>query len=534
MIVTEKANKQIMQVDTKREELINNIKKDQTWDIVIIGGGASGLGAALDATVRGYKTLLLEQHDFTVGTSSRSTKLVHGGVRYLAQGNVSLVLEALKERGLLLKNASHLVRNQKFLIPSYNRFDRPYYTLGLTIYDLLAGKLSFGRSVPYSSKKTLNKIPTLIKSKLRGSVLYHDGQFDDSRLGINLMQTIMEKDGVPLNYMKVTGLLKENEKVSGVIALDTETDTEYKIKAKAVLNATGVFVDGILQKDEQDAEDVVMASQGVHLVIDGKFLSSDHAIMIPKTSDGRVLFAVPWHGKVILGTTDIPKERALIEPKPTDEEIDFILETAGQYLTQKPTRADVKSVFAGLRPLAASKGTNGKTKEISRSHKILTSKSGLVTIIGGKWTTYRQMGEEVVDRLVSAGNLPKTKSKTKHLKIHGYKKNINFNEPLYYYGSDASLIEDLIKEKPELGDWLSEELKIIKAQVVLAVRNEMARSVTDVLARRTRALFLDAKESIKTAPAVAELMAKELSKDKKWEKEQIRMFNLIAENYIIN
>ena len=523
-----------MKPEIERRKLLKTLETRDTWDIIIIGGGASGLGAALDASVRGYKTLLLEQYDFTIGTSSRSTKLVHGGVRYLAQGNVSLVLEALKERGLLLKNAPHLVRNQKFLIPSYNSIDKPFYTLGLTIYDLLAGKLSFGRSVPYSAKKTLSKIPVLKKQNLKGSVLYHDGQFDDSRLGINLVQTIIEKGGIPLNYMKVTDIIKENGKTAGVISKDFETGKEYRIEAKTVLNATGVFVNGILQKDDPDINDVVMASQGVHIVLDKEFLRSDHAIMIPKTPDGRVLFAVPWHNKVVVGTTDIPKERSLIEPKPTDEEIDFILETAGQYLTRKPTRKDVKSVFAGLRPLAAStKKANGKTKEISRSHKIIVSDSGLVTIIGGKWTTYRQMGEEVVDKLITTGGLQKRKSKTKHLKIHGYKKNPNFNDPLYFYGSDKSIIDELIKKQPDLGEWLSEDLKILKAQVIFAVKYEMAQNISDVLARRTRALFLDAEESIRIAPRVASLMAHELFKDKDWEREQTELFRSIASNYLI-
>ena len=523
-----------MKAEILRRDLLKSLETNNTWDIVIIGGGASGLGAALDASVRGYKTLLLEQYDFTIGTSSRSTKLVHGGVRYLAQGNVALVLEALKERGLLLKNAPHLVRNQKFLIPSYNKFDKPFYTLGLTMYDLLAGKLSFGRSVPYSAKKTLNTIPTLKKKNLTGGVLYHDGQFDDSRLGINLVQTIIEKGGIPLNYMKVTGIIKDNGKVAGVISKDFETGKEYKIKAKTVLNATGVFVNDILQKDDPKVKDVVMASQGVHIVLDKEFLKSDHAIMIPKTPDGRVLFAVPWHNKVVVGTTDIPKERSLIEPEPTDEEIDFILETAGQYLTRKPTRKDIKSVFAGLRPLAASsKGTNGKTKEVSRSHKIITSRSGLVTIIGGKWTTYRQMGEEVVNKLISTGGLQKRKCTTKHLKIHGYEKNPNFNNPLYFYGSDKKIIEELISKQPDLGEWLSEDLKILKAQVIFAVKYEMAQNISDVLARRTRALFLDAKESIRIAPAVASMMAHELFKDKEWEKEQIRIFKSTANNYLI-
>lgn len=524
-----------MELVVTREELIREIQAEDTvWDIIIIGGGSTGLGAALESATRGYKTLLLEQLDFTVGTSSRSTKLVHGGVRYLAQGDVSLVLEALKERGLLLQNAPHLTRNQKFLIPAYSWWYKPFYTIGLTVYDLLAGRLSLGRSVPYTKRKTMEKLPTVKKNGLRGGILYHDGQFDDSRLGLNLAQTTIEYGGVPLNYMKVTDLIKEGGNISGVVAKDGETGKEYKIKGKAVLNATGVFVDDILRKDNPKANNMLIASQGVHLVLDGDFLQSDHAIMIPKTPDGRVLFAVPWHGKVVVGTTDIPKKESLIEPIATDEEIDFILETAGRYLAKEPTRADVKSVFAGLRPLAAPKKAGGKTKEVSRSHKIITSNSGLVTIIGGKWTTYREMGEEVVDKLAGIAKLPKKESVTPHLKIHGYKKGVDFNNPLYFYGSDIETIYKLVEENSELSEVISEDLKIIKAQVVMAVRYELARNVVDFLARRIRALFLDAKESIRITPVVAEIMAKELDKDKEWENEQVELFNKIAKNYILN
>ncbi len=519
----------------KRNELINRIDTEAIWDVIIIGGGATGLGAAVEAVTRGYKTLLLEQYDYTIGTSSRSTKLVHGGVRYLAQGDIFLVLEALKERGLLLKNAPHLVTNQSFLIPSYTWWYKPFYTIGLTFYDLLSGRLRFGKSVPYSRKKTLKKIPTLEKSKLNGSVLYHDGQFDDARLGINLVQTFIENGGTALNYMKVKDFVKENGKISGVVAKDAETGKIYNIKSKVVLNATGVFVDKILKKDNPNAHKIVRPSQGVHIVIDKKFLQSDYALMIPKTSDGRVLFAVPWHNRVILGTTDVPKDKPVIEPEVTDDEIDFILETASRYLDKNPTRADIKSVFAGLRPLAApKKGANGKTKEISRKHKIITSDSGLVSIIGGKWTTYREMGEDAVDKLVTIAELPKKKSVTKKLHIHGYKKNMNHSNPLYYYGSDLEGIETLIKEKPELGEWLNEELHINKAQVVWAVRHEFARNVEDVLSRRTRTLILDAKESIKLAPEVAEIMAKELKLDKKWEDDQVQKYNKLAIKYLIN
>jgi glycerol-3-phosphate dehydrogenase len=519
----------------KRNDLIEKISSTKTWDVIIIGGGASGLGAAIESVTRGYKTLLLEQYDFTVGTSSRSTKLVHGGVRYLAQGNIALVLEALKERGLLLKNAPHLVKNQSFLIPSYSWWYKPFYTIGLTFYDLLSGRLSFGRSLPWSRKKTISKMPNLKKNKLRGSVLYHDGQFDDSRMGVNMVQTIIEQGGTAINYMEVTALEKKDGHITGVVAKDNETGIEYKLRTKAVLNATGVFVDKILQKDNPEAAHIVRPSQGVHIVIDKEFLKSDYALMIPKTNDGRVLFAVPWHNKVILGTTDLPKDIPAIEPKVTDEEIDFILETAGRYLEKKPTRSDVKSVFAGLRPLAApNNGSNGKTKEISRSHKIIVSKSGLVTIIGGKWTTYRQMGEEVVNKLAVVANLPRKNSITEELHIHGHKEDVDVNNPLFLYGSDITEIEKMVISQPEYGKLLSEELQINKAQVVWAIRNEFARNVEDVLARRTRALFLDARESIEMAPGVAKIIAKELSYDENWESKQVEKYSQLAQGYILN
>ena len=518
----------------QRNLLVKNIQETSEWDVVIIGGGASGLGAAIDATSRGFKTLLLEQYDFTKGTSSRSTKLVHGGVRYLAQGNISLVFEALKERGLLLKNAPHLVTNTSFLIPAYKWWSIPFYTIGLSVYDLLAGRLSFGRSHPVSKSQTLKNIPTLIKNQLKGSTLYHDGQFDDSRLGLNMAQTINENGGTAINYFKVNDLIKTNGKLSGVKVTDTETHQEYHLKAKVVVNATGVFVDKILQKDDPKTRQAILPSQGVHLVIGKEFLPTEYALMIPKTVDGRVLFAVPWHGKVILGTTDVKKSTPEIEPMATSEEVDFILETAGRFLAKKPTRADVKSVYAGLRPLAAPKKDGGKTKEISRSHKIMESKSGLITIIGGKWTTYRQIGEDTIDKVSRKLDFGKVKSATEHLKIHGYKTDVDFSDSFYFYGSDIDLIKDLIKTDPSLNEWLSESLKIKKAQAVFACKNEMARNVEDVLARRTRALFLDAAESIRIAPAVAAILSKELNKNKEWEVAQIETFIKLAQRYKVS
>ncbi|MGV8138080.1 MAG: glycerol-3-phosphate dehydrogenase/oxidase [Mangrovibacterium sp.] len=518
-----------------RNKELNEIrKKGQVWDIVVIGGGASGLGAAIDSVTRGFKTLLLEQADFTKGTSSRSTKLVHGGVRYLAQGNVALVLEALRERGLMKKNAPHLVRDQRFIIPAYTWWEKPFYTIGLTLYDLLAGRLGLGRSFPYSKGKTLNKIPTLIKEHLRGGIVYHDGQFDDSRLAVNMVQTVKDHGGTILNYIKVTSLLKEKGSISGVVAVDQETGEEYTIHAKAVLNATGVFVDEILRMDDPNAKDIVRPSQGVHLVLDKEFVPGDHAIMIPKTSDGRVLFAIPWHDKVVVGTTDIQKEKAELEPKALDEEIDFILETVGRFLTRAPKRSDVKSVFAGLRPLAAPSADNKKTKEISRGHRVVVSQSKLVTIIGGKWTTYRQMAEDSVDKLIEVAGLPGKKSVTRSLPIHGACKLNGHQGPLVQYGTDEEALRKLVSENPELGESLSPRMNIIKAQVVWAVREEMARNIEDFLARRSRALFLDAGESIKMAAEVAHIMAGELEKDIEWEADQVADYSKLAKNYLLS
>ena len=507
-----------------REKMISEIEKtNQEWDVVIIGGGASGLGAALEAVTRGMKTLLLEQDDFTKGTSSRSTKLVHGGVRYLAQGNISLVLEALRERGLMKQNAPHLVKDQSFIIPSYNWWVKPYYTLGLTAYDFMAGRLGLGRSLPYSKKKNL-----------RGGVVYHDGQFDDARYGINLCQTFAENGGTAINYMKVVGLNKVEGKITGVSAIDGETKKRFNIKAKVVINATGVFVDDIIKMDAPKSRNIVCVSQGVHLVLDKEFVPNDHAIMIPKTDDGRVLFAVPWHNKVVVGTTDVQKEMAELEPQALEEEIDFILETAGRFLTKAPKRSDVKSVFAGLRPLAAPTAEGKKTKEISRGHKIYTSKAGLITITGGKWTTYRQMAEEVVDAASKVSTYPIKKSITRNLAIHGWKKNVDLTDPLYFYGSDSEKILALSKDDKDLGSYLSKDLGIIKAQVVWAARHEMARTVEDVLSRRTRALLLDARESSRIAPQVAQILAKELGLDSKWEADQVEKYQTLALRYILN
>ncbi|HUH26995.1 glycerol-3-phosphate dehydrogenase/oxidase [Gelidibacter sp.] len=517
-----------------RASLLKQVEDSTGWDVIIIGGGATGLGVALDSASRGYKTLLLEQSDFAKGTSSRSTKLIHGGVRYLAQGNLDLVKEALYERGLLLKNASHLVNNQSFIIPTYNWWDTFVYTIGLKIYDVMAGKLSFGKSVRISKKAAASRLSTIKTEHLKGGVVYHDGQFDDARLAVNMAQTAIEQGATVLNHFGVTQLQKDsNGIVNGVSAVDHETHQAYVFNAIVVINATGVFTDEILQMDNVDAKNTVRPSQGIHLVLDRSFMPGRDAIMIPKTADGRVLFLVPWHNRVVVGTTDTLLDSHSLEPKPLESEIDFILETANSYLNKRVSRTDVLSIFAGLRPLAASKDASEKTKEISRSHKVIVSKSELITITGGKWTTYRRMAQDTINKAIALKKLPYKKCPTKHLSIHGADGSADDTDHLYIYGTDLKAIEELITKDPRLGDKLHPRLEFVKAEVVWAVKNEMARTVEDVLARRVRILFLDAKAAKEVAPEVAELMATYLNKDDAWKQSQITKFTQLANQYIL-
>lgn len=518
-----------------RENTINELKSVKKWDFIIIGGGASGLGTALDAATRGFKTLLVESHDFAKGTSSRSTKLVHGGVRYLAQGDVGLVKEALHERGLLAKNAAHLFKNQSFVIPNYSWWGGPFYTIGLFMYDLLAGSLSLGRTKYINKNKTAEKLPTIEQNGLSSGVVYQDGQFDDARLAVNMAQTIAEQGGSVINYAKVTGLLKENNKIVGVKLKDLLENKEYELKSQVVINATGVFTNDILNMDNPNHGKFVVPSQGIHLVLDRSFLPSNDALMIPKTSDGRVLFAVPWHNVVVVGTTDTLVEKESFEPQALEKEINFVLETACRYLTKKPTRKDVLSVFAGLRPLAAPKGDSTKTKEVSRSHKVITSESGLVTITGGKWTTYRKMAEDTVDAALKLHNIEFRGCKTEKLPIHGNipAEKVDMTNHLYVYGSDISEIEKIWKQDPSTAQKIHPNHPYTVAEVIWAARKEMAQSVEDVLSRRVRMLFVDARASIEAAPKVAEILAKELKKDNIWAEYQTKEFIKIAKNYIL-
>ena len=518
-----------------RAEMLDRVKaREKVWDFIIIGGGATGVGCAVDAASRGFDVLLLEQSDFGKGTSSRSTKLVHGGVRYLASGNLSLVREALKERHTLQKNAAHLVKNQSFIVPCYSLWQKSFYGAGLKIYNFLSGKYGFGKSKILSKTETLRRLPNVKFQNLRGGVLYFDGQFDDARLLIDLVKTAAEQGAVILNYTKVFGLTKHENKVDGVRFQNTETGEEVTAKAKIVINATGAFCDAIRKLSDEKEEKIIAPSQGIHLVFDKKFLPSKSALMIPKTGDGRVLFVIPWHGKTLIGTTDTPIEKAELEPNPLESEIEFILSTAEQYLNKPPKREDILSVFVGIRPLVKS-GKTKNTAALSRDHTIEINNANLLTVTGGKWTTYRRMAEDAVNQAIAKTDLLRKPCVTKDLKIHGFCEDLQRFGDLAIYGADAEKIQELIKENPSFfGEKLHEDFPYRAAEIVWAVRFEMARSLEDALARRTRILFLDAKAAIEIAPHVAKIMAQELGENKIWIDGQIKNFTELAKNYFFD
>jgi glycerol-3-phosphate dehydrogenase len=503
-----------------RPALLAQATADILWDVIVIGGGASGLGTALEAASRGYKTLLLEAHDYAKGTSSRSTKLVHGGVRYLAQGHIHLVRESLHERGLLKRNAPHLVHDLGFLIATYQLWRWPFYGIGLKLYDLLAGKLNLRPSRPLGYKAALAHIPTLKRANLKGGILYFDGQFDDSRLAITLLRTLEDQGGVALNAAPVTGLIKPDGKVTGVRVTDSETGVTHEARGRVVINATGIFVDAVRRLDDANIAPMLTPSQGVHVVVDRRFLPGDTALMAPKTADGRVLFAVPWHDRTLIGTTDTPVPKISLEPRALEAEIDFILKTAGEYLDPAPQRSDILSVFAGLRPLV--KAVAADTKSLSREHELVVSDSGLITLTGGKWTTYRCMGEDTIDLAVCETGLPQRKSVTADLRLHGWSENGGV------YGSDRPAITALAGANTKLHP----DLPYNEAEVRWAVRFEQARSIEDVLARRLRALLLDAAASVAIAPRVAEIMARELGRDETWQAAQVEAFIALAAGYL--
>jgi glycerol-3-phosphate dehydrogenase len=518
-----------------RGEMIERaIERREPWDIVIVGGGAVGAGVAVDAASRGYQVLLVEQHDFGKGTSSRSTKLVHGGVRYLEQGAISLVMEALKERGLLRQNAPHLVTDLAFVVPNYEWWESPFYGVGLKVYDLLAGRYGFGASQILSKDETLARLPTIKTEGLRGGVIYYDGQFDDSRLLINLLTTAVEQGAVTLNYAPATGLTRGADGlIDGVVARDLESGVEFHAKARVVVNAAGPLSDRVRQLAHPDAAPLIAPSQGIHLVFDKSFLRGGTAIMVPHTTDGRVMFAIPWHGHTVVGTTDTPITEISLEPRPLDEEIEFVLETASDYLEKPVRRADVLSVFVGIRPLVRS-GSAANTASLSRDHTIHIDPSGLLTIAGGKWTTYRHMAEDCVDHAATLARLPEKPCVTRNLNVHGFHHQAGSFGTLSVYGSDALQIQELIRAEPSLAKPLHAALPYCGAEAVWAARAEMARTVEDVLARRTRALFLNARAAIDMAPETARLLARELGRDQAWETQQVAAFAALARGYLVD
>ncbi len=510
----------------------------QPWDILVIGGGATGAGIAVDAATRGFQVLLLEREDFGKGTSSRSTKLVHGGVRYLEQGNVPLVMEALRERGLLRQNAPHLVHDMAFVVPSYKWWETPFFGIGMKVYDALAGRFGFGRSKVLSRAETLALLPTLAQQGLRGGVLYHDGQFDDARLLIQLIETAADAGAAVLNYAPVVALHTNPQgTVDGVSALDTETGESFYLNAKVVINATGVFTDQLRRMADPGASTLVSPSQGIHLVLDRSFLPGTSALMVPHTSDGRVLFAIPWHDHIVVGTTDTPIDQPSYEPRPLKQEIDFVLQTAGQYLSRQPTRQNILSVFVGIRPLVKAPGSGSKSKKtaaLSRDHTIHIDASGLLTVVGGKWTTYRHMAEDAINHAITLGKLAQKPCMTRTLPVHGFHEHPEQLGSLAVYGADAEPLKALTRDHPELASQLHPALPYIAAEVIWAARTEMARTVEDVLARRTRALFLNAHASIQMAPAVASLLAQELDRDDAWARNQVTDFQTLASQYTLD
>ena len=517
-----------------REEMLGRVAaRDKPWDIVIIGGGATGAGIAVDGASRGLDVLLLEREDFGKGTSSRSTKLVHGGVRYLEQGNVSLVMEALKERGLLRNNAPHLVHDMQFVVPNYSWWESPFYGIGMKIYDLLAGKYGFGRSRILSREETLDRLPTIRQDGLRGGVIYHDGQFDDTRLLTHLMATAVDHGATILNYAPVVDLTRDGDGfLSGVIAEDRESGRRFTARANVVINATGIFTDEIRRLGSEKVQPMIAPSQGIHLVFERSFLRGDSAIMVPHTSDGRVLFAIPWHNRTVVGTTDTAIDQPSYEPRPFEEEIRFVLETAGQYLSRAPRREDILSIYVGIRPLVKAAGPDrSKTSALSRDHTIQIDDSGLLTIVGGKWTTYRHMAEDCIDHAITLGKLNDTPCTTATLRIHGYQEGAERFGQLAVYGSDAEKILELVRERPELGALLHPDLPYIAAEVVWAAQHEMARTVDDVLARRTRALLLNARAAIAISDEVAKMLAAETGRDDVWAVEQAEEFRKMAAQY---
>lgn len=497
------------------------------FDLLVVGGGATGLGIAVDAATRGYRTALVEAADFAQATSSRSTKLVHGGVRYLANGQVHLVHEALHERAVLLRNAPHLVKPQAFVTPAYRWRDLPFYGAGLKLYDLISGKSSMGPTRILGARETAERIPGIARRGLKGGVLYHDGQFDDARLALALARTAENHGAVVLNYVRARQLLKQDGRLAGAVVKDVESGAEISVRANVVINATGIFVDDLRQSDAPATPKLLSTSRGTHIVVPADVLGGNDAIMVPKTPDGRVIFAIPWLGKILIGTTDVPSPEITIEPGHTSAEIRFLLETINPYLDQPITERDIFSVFSGLRPLVT--GSSSTTAKLSREHHIERSASGLITVAGGKWTTYRRMAEDTLAVAIKAGMLPACPCRTAEIRLHGAPDPGRAESGhLARYGTDADQVRTLAQQAPRLAEPLDPALPFTLAEVVFAVRYEMARTVEDVLSRRTRALLLDAAAAGRAAALVARTIGAELGLDEVWQRREIANFEALA------
>lgn len=473
-----------------RESGLQRLRSEE-FDVLVVGGGATGLGCAVDAATRGYKTALIEARDFAHATSSRSTKLVHGGVRYLQQGNIALVREALAERARLLANAPGLVRKLPFIVPAYSWWQLPYYAAGLRLYDALSGGGAFSKSRALSAGGVQTSLPAVNTNHLRGGVLYWDAQFDDARLAVALAQSAVDAGAAVANYVRATALHYENGRVAGVTARDEESGAAFEIRARSVINATGIFADVLRGLDEPASTPLLTFSRGSHLVVSAQACDlHETALLVPRTDDGRVLFAIPWHGSALIGTTEIAVTQAEDDPAPSRAEIEYIIATVNRYLRRPIASGDVRSAFAGLRPLV--NRAAARTAQLSREHLIDVSSSGLVTIAGGKWTTYRKMAQDTVDAACVASGLRASSCRTADLRLH-----------------DVPPIPSLEH----------------------AVEHEMARTLDDVLARRTRQLFIDARAAIEEAPASAQLLARALGRDATWAAEQVRRFEQLALRY---
>ena len=515
-----------------RERMLERAMRMRPWDVIVVGGGCTGIAAALDAAGRGYRTLLVERGDFTSGTSSRSTKLIHGGVRYLRQGQVQMVYGALRERERLRRNAPHLVDSLPLIVPAYRWWERPYYGVGLMAYDALAGRRGLGRSRVVGGRECARRVSTLRRRSLHGGVLYHDGQFDDSRLGWTLVRTAANFGAVAVNYTEAVGLHESRGRVRGVRLRDRMGGNEWTALGAVVVNATGPWADALQTMDEPNIDSGVVLSRGAHIVVSSAFLPGNTAVLVPSTDDGRVLFAIPWHGHVVIGTTDVPVAAPSGEPVATSTELDYLIDHAGRYLTRPLARSDILAAWAGLRSLAAVGGSAGDTAALSRDHAVSVSRGGLVTVVGGKWTTCRKVAQDTVDVAAEVGGLSPAHSITAHLRLHGYSRRRAVLAPWRVYGTDARAVRALEAEDERLAGLMHPSLPYRLSQAAWAARHEMAVRVEDVLARRTRALFLNARAAMAAAPEVARVMAAEQGRSQRWATVEVRSFHKLAKRYL--